>query len=440
MNPQPPDNDELLSGMLDGELSGSDARRIESAMREDPGLQNRLDELSAMRSSLLRGRPTGRLPRSFAANVVAAAQQRAVSMGAEAPAWISTPEGPRTHSPGARPKLDPPVKQRLLIPLAALASACAIALIAFFALPKPEPQQFAELPPFSDGAVVQTPPAASDAVVSNPISEGTTSDAGANTSQPVAPTLEPPIEQPRPELASADNKKSADADPVELPNMDPLDPQPSKVLDKSAMAGASLSGQPNDASVASTNAESKDSESNRLPFMLMVVTVSMDKVARENNALNRILNEHGIASIEDLALNPNQLDALLSTGMAGSVSQTGAGVYFLKGYAKSLAGALDDICAQYKDFPEFGLNIAMDDSARTLVDQLDGIQVATNKGVARRLGAKTSNGVVSGFAPGAKRSAPVSGKMREDFRFESTMPKSDLNPISHLLLIVRDAE
>lgn len=71
--------------------------------------------------------------------------------------------------------------------------------------------------------------------------------------------------------------------------------------------------------------------------MLMVVSVSIDRVARENNALNRILNEHGIASVEDLALSPEQLDALLSTGMAGSVSQNGAGVYFLKGYAKSLS-------------------------------------------------------------------------------------------------------
>lgn len=440
MNPPLPDKDELLSGMLDGELSGSDARRIENAMREEPALQGRLDELSAIRSSLLRGRPTGRLPKSFAANVVAAAQQRAVSMGEAAPDWISIPEASRPFGSGSKPKLDPPFRQRLLIPLGALASACAIALIAFFALPKQEPQQFAELPPFSDSPGVLGNSFESDAFASNPSIEETTSEKKVDGTQPTAPILEPPSEQPRKELASADKKVADDADPLKSSTNESSGLQPSKVLDTSAMASATPSSQPNDASVASVGLENKDSATNRLPFMLMVVTVSMDKVARENNALNRILNEHGIASIEDLSLNSDQLDALLSTGMAGSVSQSGAGVYFLKGYAKSLAGALDDICSQYKDFPEFGLNIAMDDSARALVDQLDGIQVAANKGVAKRLGAKTPNGLVSRFASGAKRAAPVSGKMREEFRFEATMPKSDLNPISHLLLIVRDAD
>lgn len=464
MNPQSPDNEELLSGMLDGELSGSDARRLESAMKEDPSLQNRLEELSAMRSSLLRGRPTGRLSKSFAANVVAVAQQRAASMGTEAPEWVLAPEPARSYTPGMKPKLDLPLGQRLLIPLGALASACAIALFALFAMPKPEPQQFAELPPFSDSpATVQpplandsstpndtTPPASrSDGLASNPspLNPGTASSGAqdANSGEmvegslPAAPGSKALADQPRSELASAESKMLAD-NSSELANANSLDAQASKLIDKSATASVVPPTDPSNPSIASS--VENNSEANRLPFMLMVVTVSMDKVARENNSLNRILNEHGIASIEDLALNSDQLDALLSTGMAGSVSQSGAGVYFLKGYAKSLAGALDDICSQYKDFPEFGLNIAMDDSARSLIDQLDGIQVAANKGVAKRLGAKTPNGVVTSFSPGAKRSAPFKGKQREDFRFQfqSTTPKSDLNPISHLLLIVRDAE
>lgn len=464
MNPQSPDNEELLSGMLDGELSGSDARRLESAMKEDPSLQNRLDELSAMRSSLLRGRPTGRLSKSFAANVVAVAQQRAASMGPEAPEWVLAPEPARSYTPGMKPKLDLPLGQRLLIPLGALASACAIALFALFAMPKPEPQQFAELPPFSDSPATVEPSLANDASTPNdtttpasrseglasnpsPSNPGTSSSGAqdANSGEmvegslPADPGLKALADQPRSELASAESKMLADNSP-ELANANSLDAQASKLIDKSATASVVPSTDPSNPSIASS--VENNSETNRLPFMLMVVTVSMDKVARENNSLNRILNEHGIASIEDLALNSDQLDALLSTGMAGSVSQSGAGVYFLKGYAKSLAGALDDICSQYKDFPEFGLNIAMDDSARSLIDQLDGIQVAANKGVAKRLGANTPNGVVTSFSPGAKRSAPFKGKQREDFRFQfqSTTPKSDLNPISHLLLIVRDAE
>ncbi|WP_146677124.1 anti-sigma factor family protein [Pirellula sp. SH-Sr6A] len=454
MNPQPPDNHELLSGMLDGELSGADARRIEQAMREDPSLHDRLEELTAMRSSLLRGRPTGRLSKSFASQVVAAAQQRAASMDLDAPHWI-----PLSHDSvdahgigaGARVKSELSYRQRMWIPLGALVSACAIALFAFLTLPRPEPHPIADLPPFSDRVDPNQPSAPLDTPVGPAVLDVPANAVATNSGSPTVPVPAVPI----------DSEISAPRDSSSLPNRTDLQmaessatPASEKVKVEDAervkidsqLATQNQSPRIDTSSMASAGANkesqtsSSSSDASKAPFMLMVVSVSIDRVARENNALNRILNEHGIASVEDLALSPEQLAALLSTGMAGSVSQNGAGVYFLKGYAKSLSSALDDICSQYKDFPEFGLNIAMDDSAKALIDQLDGIQVAANRGVARRLAAETPDGLVSRFAPGAKRSAPLSDKRREEFRSQAALPKLDLNPISHLLLIVRDAE
>ncbi|XZE46330.1 hypothetical protein SH467x_001611 [Pirellulaceae bacterium SH467] len=439
MNPQPPDNEELLSGLLDGELSGADARRIEQAMRADPSLHERLDELTAMRSSLLRGRPTGRLSKSFASQVVAAAQQRAVAMELDAPQWIplsrDSVDSSRIGGTGARSKPEPTYRQRMWIPLGALASACAIALFAFFTLPRPEPQPIADLPPFSNSLDPNQPSTPLDASVSPSVPELPANAVASNTAGPVGPSdIDNAL--PRNDLSpDRTDRRVAESPPApatEKVENEKVDNTERLKIDTSSMASAEAGNNARSASIPG--------EASKAPFMLMVVSVSMDRVARENNALNRILNEHGIASVEDLALSPEQLDALLSTGMAGSVSQNGAGVYFLKGYAKSLSSALDDICSQYKDFPEFGLNIAMDDSAKALIDQLDGIQVAANKGVARRFAAETPEGLISSFAPGAKRSVPLSSKRREEFRSQATLPKSDLNPISHLLLIVRDAE
>jgi hypothetical protein len=82
---------ELLNGLLDGSLTDDEQRQLDIAMKEDPSLEDRLNELQAMRNSLLRGRSVGRLGPEFSQGVVAAARKRAEMMGDRAPAWLRPP-------------------------------------------------------------------------------------------------------------------------------------------------------------------------------------------------------------------------------------------------------------------------------------------------------------------------------------------------------------
>jgi hypothetical protein len=93
MSLKPEEIDELLNGMLDGVLTDDEQRRVDSALELDPSLQARLDEMSALRRSLLRGRSVGRLGPDFAKRIVLAARERADLMD-NPPEWIKPQVGP----------------------------------------------------------------------------------------------------------------------------------------------------------------------------------------------------------------------------------------------------------------------------------------------------------------------------------------------------------
>ncbi|MCD6303765.1 MAG: hypothetical protein J7M21_02245, partial [Planctomycetes bacterium] len=63
-----------FSAYLDGELSEADARAVEQAVRDDPALARRLDELAAVRG-LLRAIPREPAPKDLAAGVMARAER-----------------------------------------------------------------------------------------------------------------------------------------------------------------------------------------------------------------------------------------------------------------------------------------------------------------------------------------------------------------------------
>jgi hypothetical protein len=102
MSLKPEEIDELLNGMLDGVLTDDEQRRVDSALELDPSLQARLDEMSALRRSLLRGRSVGRLGPDFAKRIVLAARERADLMD-NPPGWVKPQIGPsRTERESTR--------------------------------------------------------------------------------------------------------------------------------------------------------------------------------------------------------------------------------------------------------------------------------------------------------------------------------------------------
>lgn len=65
MPPEPEKLEELLSGMLDGVLSEDEQRQLDAAIKSDPAIAERLEALTNMRRSLLRGRSVGGLALTF---------------------------------------------------------------------------------------------------------------------------------------------------------------------------------------------------------------------------------------------------------------------------------------------------------------------------------------------------------------------------------------
>jgi hypothetical protein len=122
-------------------------------------------------------------------------------------------------------------------------------------------------------------------------------------------------------------------------------------------------------------------------------------VAFENNTLDQIFAKHGIAAIEELAINDDQLRSLLTTGLAGSVSLEGNSIVLLKGKSRSIDKAVMEINSQYKDFPAIGMNVLMGEEVKDLERQFSTISVASAP-ASRRLTVKNDSGIFSRFSDG----------------------------------------
>jgi hypothetical protein len=168
--------------------------------------------------------------------------------------------------------------------------------------------------------------------------------------------------------------------------------------------------------------------------MLFAVHVDMDRIASENNALDQIVVKHGIAAIEELAINDEQLQFLLTTGLAGSVSHEGNSIVLLKGKSKSIDKAVMEIYSQFKDFPAIGMNVLMGEEVKELERQFSTISIASAP-APKRLMVKNDSGIFSRFSDG-KRKAKKSPN-------NGGLPK---NPIlvddgeSLMLLLIREVE
>ncbi|MFN7894461.1 MAG: anti-sigma factor family protein [Pirellula sp.] len=397
MEPQQPNLDELISGMLDGELTNAEARRLDAEMKANPALQKRMDELASLRKSLLCGRPTGRLPRSFAARITHMAKERADELGDEAPEWLHA-EGRsmRTDrfgslSPSAVLSEVHPAefKNRAWIPIASICSAiCVAGLVFIFRLTDPEPKQFANLPPFQQSEDNNT------ATVEELLQSQSTKD----SQDGLVKSMFEKVEVDDPSTPSdirvqSDNRVASDE--IKKPTLS-SESEPKKV--ENSLAGASESKPKRAKGSAPVVSNGR---------LLFAVYVDMDKVALENNALDQIFAKHGIAAIEELAINEDQLRSLLTTGLAGSVSLEGNSIVLLKGKSKNIDKAVMEFNSQYRDFPAIGFNVLMGEEVKELERQFSTISVATAP-ASKRLTVKNDSGIFSRFSDGKLKAKKMS--------------------------------
>ena len=416
--------DELLSGMLDGVLTGAESRELGGEMAKDPSLERRLDELAMIRKSLMGGRSRKALRPDFASSVTVAARKRTAEMGDAGPNWlqpgpVSDAKSNKTLAPSA---WFPEVSHRLLY--AGALSLAAIFAIVFFAIPKlglkkPEGQAIVSLPiaepPQNEKAATNFPASDSTAIVES--GDGPLTDpAPAPIVEMLAQTelLSDPASRTGAELV-LDSKEKTDATQVGMPKADAL-----------------------------VNIAPKENPTRgKLPFFIVVLDISVDPQAVENRALERLLEKYGIVYTDDLVLNDEQIQNLERTKWVGKPDgdMENLGVLFLRSTASRLGSAIQEISENTSDFPDFGMDMAMDNSARLLVDQLSSIQVVENSGgYASRLQHPASRGNPLPFIASSSRSKPLSQASRGKFNGSMVSVLPDHQEMSNILILLRPAK
>jgi hypothetical protein len=468
MDSQKPEMNELISGLLDGYLSIEESKELAEESSRNPQIERDTESLGALRSSLLRGRPTGKLGDQFAARVMEVAKSRAASLGEDAPEWIETDNF--VSKPVA---FDPAeLKTRWVVPAMSVLATCVLA----FLLTKLtlvyneslERQRQEEIAAFNKKQVEQD----LLAVFDNPSKNDPTSVESGSSSSIVGNLLEESkrrtesSEVNRPnqadkelsavaagEVKGADSETKSESQTLDMSTGNALANNPTEsgskstveLLDNSKLADNRPSANAANATDMTVAANSSKANKPINPLqratgkMMAVYEVTVDAVARDGDLINVYLQKHGLGSVEDLVLGEAEIASVLKSGIVGPAdSQGGSQVLVLKGTASMLSEFYDDLLRSYEDFPGLRMNAVMDESVGMIEQQMQPMLVTDAKGAVGRLGSSGSSGLVSKFATGSSKFFEIPLEQR---RLEKRRePGRDLNPISYVILIVRSAD
>jgi hypothetical protein len=405
-----PTIDELLSGMLDGVLSDDEVRQLEDAMSADPSVGKRLDELSRLRTGLLSGRNRSRLGPEFANKVLKLSQARAIGMGSECPAWLNSRQGESTRAILKKPRVAGRTSTPRWVYGVVLTSAAVFCLV-YASLPgRDEQRNFAELAWPQDEAATEAIEHRDD---SGSLLSAT--PPGRDSHETAVPEVSVAKSEPSNKMVPSNTETASNSAVPLLPE------------NSSEVANSGSKADPNQ----NTAKPALDSPNKK--WFTLVIDLSIDKVAIENQALVSILKRHGAVYAEDLILNAEQLAALEDSqfiGRANAVESEKMAVMFVRAPLEKLSLAIEEIGDRYKDFPEFEMDLAYDNSVSLLIKQLSGIKVAEGK-----------NGVVLNLSPpqSSRSSLPFTASVRKPGMFSrETLKKgaSELFPESQEMAYV----
>jgi hypothetical protein len=469
---------ELLNGLLDGVLTDDEQRQLDIAMKEDPSLEDRLNELQAMRNSLLRGRSVGRLGPEFSQGVVAAARKRAEMMGDRAPAWLrppvqrsadrvakripQSPSSPvRTEIKSSDREIEPKRIEtietsseqilsrrawRVWIPT--LTMAVAASFMIYFSVnymaPSPTihplvsniplPGEIDPVEPETNHLAVEMLPSETAKVASSdaPIpSHESSIEAAQGVASPDTPSTD--VESSR--LASDGQMRDLLESPTNASMVEPTAPR-----------GELAAVAPDVEQPANPIQDLLQSKGVTDPVFTLVADVSIDPEAQQNESLRSLMEEHDIVVADDLNLSQDQLDALIASRIVGALSpgtesqpSRDVQVLFVRARATRLDAFLVDIERQYKDFPNYRLDMSFDPTVLQLTKQLS--SVSTSSDAARRLAFRDTErlGLVTSFPAGGREVQYVGMEARKLLSEQPGAPKlKSPDTTSYLILLVRN--
>ncbi len=421
-----PNIDELLTGLLDGNLSEGELRQVEAAMAADSTLEKQLETLRKMRSDLLIHRPKGRLGADFAKRVTAMAEERA-----------------RTKAPHSVPIGAPIGAPKLRLAPWIYSGAASAAVIACIMLAMPSDSKVqpliaktnvpAETQSATPGEIPAAGPLESQLKVSEPlVADGT-------VRKPNSPVVIKELEQTNSLAGVLPQSKNDETRKDEAQKKDTgSGPASTENPDTPNVASNSKDNPYNEKSLK--NAKAKLAPNLTTKNMLtLVVDVSLTKGAIENGVLESILSRHDIAMTEQQILTAEEISNLEKTSLAGKPVDDGSGeigIMFIRAPGTNVNQAIADILQEEKSFPQVGMDIQMDDALKAFVTELSAIRVIPErKGQARHL--RTSKESLMPFAEGSKKLSPL--KLKNEKSGLSAILKADTRAMSNALLIIRQA-
>ena len=424
--------------MLDGTLSEDNANLLTREMAKDPGLSSQLDELMAIRRSLLSGRTVAYLGPDFASSVTNAAKKRAIEMGADAPEWLNLRE--RKASPAVTDKSDfgrpiaptPKVQPQWIrwTYASVLAVATGLVLLAF-SLPKSAKQGFVSN--FKTGKLIDEPSRSNDSdyadtkqatedseKVTQLLTEKIADNSGSNTKQALDPFDVAEIELNR--ITEPKSDLSIIIEPIEMAG--PIVAESTKSnLALELVPDPRLNGQ-----LAAS-----------IPHFVIVLDVSVDPIAIEGRTLERILEKYGIVFTDDLIISDEQLKQLVDSRLVGdtkALDEESMGVLFLRSSGEKLSLALREIEARFQDFPEYAFSMSQHDSVIALVQQLEGIRVvAGTNGSAQRLAISKNQETKKPFAASIRHGKTKSNETRLETGKRN--PLISIEGMANALILIR---
>lgn len=428
---QPPPNiDELLTGLLDGNLSEMELREVEAAIALDSTLERQLETLRKMRSELLRHRPKGRLGADFAKRVTILAEERARSNASP------TPLPTVALVPASSFRVAPWVYS---VTAAAAVVAFILAmmpsdgkvqpLVANVEMPAEIQKEPGEDLPLGDALQAEMK------VVEPLLAEG-------SVRKPNSPVVIKELQQADslagvvPPSQNEDGQKKDDTQKKEMAD------SPSAAAN-SETTSTVVKSKANPTDEQSRNEDRAKINNSKLAenFYTMVVDVSVTKDAIENRVLESILSRHDIASTEEQILTAEELLELEKTGLAVKTSGQSAGevgLVFVRAPGTNLDKAIREINEDQVSFPGFSMGMQMDESLKSFVKELSEIRVAAEyKGEARPLRSTASDTLMS-FSAGSVQIPRV--KRRAEKSTKSAVPKAESRAMANALLIIRPAK
>ncbi len=437
--------DELLSGMLDGMLSEAEYVELDREMAKNPSLEVRLDELTAIRRSLMSGRSTKNLSPDFARSVTIAAMKRADELAARASKRDASEESGIPLEETFGPKLSVPTADagRLRVWLSASAlSICALVLVFLFASPTPERQGIVFVPDLNEPSLEQPATKVPD-IIPDPAKDVF---AQSGSDLPVQKDVKVP---------AVSGAKVADIAPSVKANRTAEFGTTEKTL-KDPNSTEAIAGQPrllrSPTQVLVDNPTESPTEkpaATKKLFLLAIMDISLDPQAVENRVLERILEKYGIVYTDDLVLNDMQVETLSNSRWVGNPANSKTteevermGVLFLRSTANKLGSAVAEIVQNLADFPECTMSMVDGgESAKLLVDQLSEIQVAESpNGFAGRLQIPSARGNPAPFIASSSLANPMSKSVRKDYKGPVAYMLPDHEVMSNYLILLRPAK